>query len=268
MPEVTVERMKINYRDTGGDGPPIVLIHGFTGNSRNWALTVPAIRGRFRCISFDLPGHGLSDKPTDTRAYELRRMAGVVWRSIEALGVEKPILIGHSMGGMISQIIAIEHTDALRALVLVDTAAETIPLRNIDRQRMVDAARNGGIEAAFELQLTNADPSVRQNEQFVNLWREQFLMTSVEAYVGGAQAMATRASLIERLKSLHLPTLIVCGENDTPFLEPSRNMHAAIPGSQLEIIAGAGHSPTFETPDKFNAVLTAFLDRVATATPA
>jgi pimeloyl-ACP methyl ester carboxylesterase len=267
MPEVTIDGLRINCRDTGGDGPAIVLIHGFTGNVRNWALTVPALRGRFRCISFDLPGHGLSDKPTDTAAYELRTMAAVVWRAIEALGLEKPVLMGHSMGGMISQIIAIEHGDALRALVLVDTAAETIALRNIDRQKIVDAAKSGGIEAAFELQLANADPSVRQNEQFVNLWREQFLMTSVEAYVGGAQAMATRDSLIERLKSLHLPTLIVCGENDTPFLEPSRNMHAAISGSQLEIVAGAGHSPTFETPDKFNAILTAFLDKVAAATP-
>jgi pimeloyl-ACP methyl ester carboxylesterase len=128
---------------------------------------------------------------------------------------------------------------------------------------MVNAMSSGGIEAAFELQLANAEPRVRENAQFVALWREQFTMTSIDAYIGGAHAMAQRESLIERLKRLHLPTLIVCGENDLPFLGPSKRMHEAIAGSQLEIIAGAGHSPTFETPEKFNAVLTAFLDKIA-----
>src|SRR6266545_7309783 len=109
MAELTVDGLKINYRDTGGDGPPIVLVHGFTGNVRNWALTVPAIRDRFRCVSFDLPGHGLSDKPTESTSYELRRMAEVVWGAIEALHLEKPVLMGHSMGGMISQLVVLAH---------------------------------------------------------------------------------------------------------------------------------------------------------------
>jgi pimeloyl-ACP methyl ester carboxylesterase len=265
MPEVTVNGLKINYRDTGGDGQPIVLVHGFTGNVRNWALTVPAIRDRFRCVSFDLPGHGLSDKPIDSPSYELSKMAKVVWGAIQALGLEKPVLMGHSMGGMISQYVVLAHPDAFRALVLVDTASETIAIRNIDRQKMVDAVKSGGIEAAFELQMANAEPRVRENAQFVALWREQFMMTSVEAYIGGAEAMASRESLLGRLKELRLPALIVCGENDLPFRGPSKDMHEAIPGSQLEIIPGAGHSPTFETPEKFNAVLTGFLDHVAAA---
>lgn len=268
MAELNVNGLKINYRDTGGDGPPIVLVHGFTGNVRNWALTVPAIRDRFRCVSFDLPGHGLSDKPTDSAAYELTRMAEVVWRAVQALHLEKPVLMGHSMGGMISQLIALAHPDDLRALILVDTAAETIEIRNADRQALLDAVTSGGVAAAFELQLQRAEPRVRDNPQFVALWREQFMMTSAEAIIGGGEAMASRESLLERLKSLHLPTLIVCGENDLPFLGPSRKMHEAIEGSRLEIIEGAGHSPTFETPERFNAVLTDFLETAVASTPA
>jgi pimeloyl-ACP methyl ester carboxylesterase len=268
MPEVTVSGLKINYRDTGGEGPPIVLVHGFTGNVRNWALNIPALRGRFRCVSFDLPGHGLSERPADQDSYALPQMAEVVWGAIQALGLQKPVLMGHSMGGMISEYVALDHTEALRALVLVDTAAETIAIRDMDREKMVTAARSGGIEAAFELQLANTEPRVREDARFVALWREQFLMTSADAYIGGALAMARRESLIPRLKGLQLPALIICGENDLPFLGPSRRMHEAIPGSELAIIEGAGHSPTFETPEKFNAVLTAFLDRVAAAAPA
>jgi pimeloyl-ACP methyl ester carboxylesterase len=104
---------------------------------------------------------------------------------------------------------------------------------------------------------------VRDNPQFVALWREQFMMTSAEAYIGGAEARSGRESLLRKLRDLRTPTLIVCGENDLPFLAPSKKMHGAIPGSQLEIIAGAGHSPTFETPEKFNAVLTGFLNKIA-----
>jgi 3-oxoadipate enol-lactonase len=268
MAELNVNGLKINYRDTGGEGPPIVLVHGFTGNVRNWALTVPAIRNRFRCISFDLPGHGLSDKPTDSASYELTRMADVVWSAIQALGLEQPVLMGHSMGGMIAQIVALAHPESLRALILIDTAAETVEIRNADRQKLIDALAEGGVAAAFELQLERAEPRVRDNPQFVALWREQFMMTSAEAIIGGGEAMASRESLIERLKSLHLPTLIVCGENDLPFLEPSKKMHEAIKSSRLEIIAGAGHSPTFETPEEFNAVLTEFLETVVTPAPA
>lgn len=268
MSEVSVNGLKINYRDTGGDGPPVVLIHGFTGNVRNWALTVTAIRERFRCVSFDLPGHGLSDKPTDRTAYELPRLAKVVWGAIEALGIEKPILMGHSMGGMIAQLVALAHPEDIRALILVDTAAETLEVSHADIGNMMNAAQTGGIEAVFELRLAMAEPHVRENADFIALWREQFVMTSVDAYIGGSFAMARRESIIEQLRSLKLPTLIVCGENDLPFLEPSRKMHAAITGSQLQVISGAGHIPTLETPDKFNAVLSAFLDRVITAAPA
>jgi pimeloyl-ACP methyl ester carboxylesterase len=189
-------------------------------------------------------------------------MAEVVWGAIEALHIEKPILMGHSMGGMISQLVALSHQDELRALILVDTAAETLEVSHADIGEMMKAAETGGIEAVFEQRLKTAEPHVRANTQFVALWREQFIMTSIDAYVGGSLAMARRASIVEQLKSLKLPTLIVCGENDLPFLEPSRRIHAAIAGSQLEIIAGAGHSPTFETPEKFNAVLTAFLDKI------
>jgi pimeloyl-ACP methyl ester carboxylesterase len=67
---------------------------------------------------------------------------------------------------------------------------------------------------------------------------------------------------VPRLKEVAVPTLIICGENDTPFVAPSRVMHENIAGSELVIIAGAGHTPQIETPGEFNRILTGFLDRV------
>lgn len=87
-------------------------------------------------------------------------------------------------------------------------------------------------------------------------------MTGQDAYIACANAMATLPSLVGRLPEIAVPTLIICGERDDPFLAPSQVMHENIPGSELVIIPDAGHGPQMETPAEFNAVLTAFLARV------
>jgi pimeloyl-ACP methyl ester carboxylesterase len=143
MPTANVDGIEINYRDTGGDGFPIVLAHGFTGNSRNWALTAPVLRERFRVISPDHRGHGLSGRPDDPEAYKLPLMAADLYGLLTQIGVEKCILVGHSMGGMISQLFILEHPEMVEALVLVDTAAEaadSLSVRYAERQRSVRLA--------------------------------------------------------------------------------------------------------------------------------
>ncbi|MEO8458533.1 MAG: alpha/beta hydrolase [Chloroflexota bacterium] len=269
MPHVDVDGLKLNYRDTSGDNPAIVLIHGYTGNTRNWALNIPALREKYRCVSFDLPGHGESDRSEDATVYSLEAMSERVVGAMKALDIERATLMGHSMGGMVSGYIAVNHTEMLRALVLVDTAAEPLAERSELRRRLVGAVKAietergpGGMEAVFDLHLQAATEAGPLDDRFVTLWREQFLMTSLDAYIHCAEAMAGRETLIPRLRELSLPTLIVCGENDLPFLQASHNMNEAIAGSELAIITGAGHSPTFETPAAFNEVLLRFLSRV------
>jgi 2-succinyl-6-hydroxy-2,4-cyclohexadiene-1-carboxylate synthase len=268
MPTAKVNGIELNYREAG-EGFPIVLIHGYTGNSRNWALTIPALRERFRTISVDLRGHGLSAKPSREEDHSLELMAEDVHELLGHLGVTSVCLVGHSMGGMVSQLLVLSHPETVRALVLVDTAAE-VPKgllydeRRKQRERLVEIAREKGMKEVFEeqLRITPIHPAFKANPRYLDIWREQFLMTSREAYIAGAQGMATRRPLVGELGGIKVPTLIVCGEKDEPFLEPSRQTHAAIPGSELEIITGAGHGPQMETPAEFNRVLTGFLCRV------
>jgi len=120
---VNANGVDIHYRDVG-QGFPIVLIHGYTGNSRNWALTAPALAEHFRVTSVDLRGHGLSAKPVSEDAYALEMMATDVYELLKSLQVSECVLVGHSMGGMVSQLLVLGHPEAVRALVLVDTAAE------------------------------------------------------------------------------------------------------------------------------------------------
>ncbi len=120
MPQATVNGIDIYYRQSG-DGFPIVLIHGNIGNSRNWALTVPALTPHYRTVSVDLRGHGLSGKPTRREDYTAELLAGDVHGVMRQLDIAECYLVGHSMGGMVAQQIALAHGDAVGALVLVDT---------------------------------------------------------------------------------------------------------------------------------------------------
>jgi pimeloyl-ACP methyl ester carboxylesterase len=246
-----------------------VLVHGFTGNTRNWALTVPALRERFRCISVDLRGHGLSGKPTEREGYALDLMAGDVTGLLSQLGIGECYLVGHSMGGMVAQEIVVSQPEQVRALVLVDTAAE-VPKgllyteRMKERERLMEIARTRDMGAVFDeqLRLNPQRELLEANEDFVRTWREQFMMTSPDAYIHCAHGLSTRESRLAELGQVRVPTLIVCGVSDEPFVEPSRRMHEAIPGSELVMLEGAGHSPQWEAPVQFNEVLAGFLARV------
>ncbi|MDO8616241.1 MAG: alpha/beta fold hydrolase [Dehalococcoidia bacterium] len=266
MPTASVNGIELNYREAG-EGFPIVLIHGFTGNLRNWALTVPALVQQFRTICVDLRGHGHSHKPTRAEDYTAEAMAEDVHGLMRHLGIAQCYLAGHSMGGMVAQQLILAHPSPFRALVLVDTAAE-IPdsllhhERRAERERLVEIAREQGMEAVFEEQLKASPQAPLLSPQFLNLWREQFLLTSRDAYIHCAQAMGKRRPLLEKLPAVQVPALIICGENDEPFVESSRRMHERIAGSDLVMIAGAGHTPQIEKAQEFNAVLTGFLARV------
>jgi 3-oxoadipate enol-lactonase len=265
MPHLSIEGLDIHYKEKG-QGFPIVLIHGYTGNLRNWALQVWVLTQKYRTISLDLRGHGLSVKPTRREDYSLELFAADVHGLLHALAVPECYLVGHSMGGMVAQEFMLRHPEMVRALVLVDTAADMpqdMPWQ--ERARLLELARTEGMEAVFE-QMAQTPPLggqlVEENPQIIDVWREQFLMTSLEGYLYCGQAIANRRPLLEELSQIRVPTLIICGELDEPFLEPSLRMHQRIADSELVIIAGTGHTPTLENPLEFNQALLSFLAKV------
>ncbi len=264
MPKARINNIEINYRESG-EGFPLLLIHGFTGNLRIWALQVPVLTRDFRMVSIDQRGHGHSEKPTRPEDYSLELMAEDAYGLLQHLGIDGCYLIGHSMGGMVAQLLTLAHPESVRALVLVDTAAEaTSSMRTQDRARLVEIARDRGMEAVFEeqLRINPAADQLRAQAALLELWRQQFLLTSREAYIHCARAVAKRKPLLDKLHTIEAPTLIICGENDEPMLAASRQMHERIPGSELVIIPGAGHTPQIERAPEFNRVLSEFLARV------
>lgn len=267
MPHVSVNGVDLHYREAG-EGFPVLLIHGFTGNSRNWALTVPALSASFRTISPDLRGHGISSKPTRPEDYTLEVLAADVLALIRHLGISQCYLAGHSMGGMVAQHLVLSQPQLFRALVLVDTAANPLPgMMTPERQRLIDIARQGDMEAVFEeqLRLNLLPPEIVSRPEILQIRREQFRLVAPEAYIYLSQAMAERRPLLEELAGIQIPTLIICGEKDEPFVSPSQAMHQRIAGSELAVIAGSGHTPQIERPKEFNDILVRFLARVHAA---
>src|SRR3989337_3058562 len=185
MPRALCTGIQIHSRERG-EGYPVFLIHGYTGNLRNWAFQVPVLSREFRMVSMDHRGHGHSDKPTEPEDYSLELMAEDAYGLLEHLGIRECYVVGHSMGGVVAQLLALNHPEPVRALVLVDTAAE-VPdgFHPQERALLLDIAREQGMEAVFEEQL-RANPmaeQLRAQPALLGVWRQPFLMTSREAHL-------------------------------------------------------------------------------------
>jgi 3-oxoadipate enol-lactonase len=228
MPHLSIEGLDIHYREKG-QGFPVVLIHGYSGNLQNWILQVRALAKRYRTISLDLRGHGRSVKPTRREDYSLELFAADVCGLLNALTVPECYLVGHSMGGMVAQEFVLRHPEMVRALVLVDTAADLpqdLPWE--ERVRLMELARAEGMEAVFDEMLRTqpmGSQVIGQIPELIDIWRRQFLMTSLEGYLYCGEAIGSRRPLLEELAQIRVPTLIICGEGDEPFLAPSERMH-------------------------------------------
>ena len=263
MTTANVNGLEIAYRDVG-EGFPVVLVHGYTGNSRNWALTAPVLAEHFRVISMDLRGHGLSEKPAREEDHTYPQMAEDVYQLLAHLGVETAHVVGHSMGGRVVQELVLAHPRTFSALVLVDTMGEFIPARREEMLRLTEFARKHGMEATFDEHIGTSALTcpLADNPSFVKVWREQFLMTSLQAYIGCVTTALGMEPTLPRLASLSMAALVICGDKDAPFLGPTRRLHEALPNSKYVIIEDCGHSPQLEKPAQFNEILLSFLTHI------
>src|SRR3954447_15510940 len=110
-----------------GSGPGLVLVHGFGGAKEDFADHLDALARDYEVVAFDHRGHGASDKPTDLAAYSFARLEADVLQVADAAGLDHFLLLGHSMGGMVSRGVALRHRDRVDALVMMDTSPGPIP---------------------------------------------------------------------------------------------------------------------------------------------
>lgn len=220
-----------------------------------------------RCIAPDLRGFGESDIAPP---YAMDQYADDLAALLNALGVREPVVLaGLSMGGYVAFAFWRRHRARVRALVLADTRAGADgDTARVKRRQLIATARTEGSAAVADIQITGLLGKRTRSKRpaLVSEVRAMLASAPPEGIVGASEAMLTRPDSTPDLAGVGVPTLIVVGEDDvtTPHAEAAA-MHAAVRGSRLEVIPGAGHLSNLERPSAFNQVVSEFLAEVMRA---
>lgn len=254
--------------EAGSGGRPLLLVHGFCGAKEDFGDHVVQLAARgWHVVAPDLRGHGSSDQPA--AGYDLARLASDVSAVADALGWTTMVLLGHSMGGMVAQLFALENEARLDGLVLMDTGHG--PVKGLDR-RMVElgkeAVRSNGLGVLIELQALRDDPLATPAHQrlleerpgYREFCDSKTMACCAEMWLSMVDEMIDQPDRLQSLASLSVPTLVVVGEQDAPFLADCRRMAETIPGAALEVVADAGHAPQLEAPERWWSAVCGFLD--------
>lgn len=250
--------------DDAGSGAPVVLLHGFPHDRRLWAPQLRGLSQGWRGIAPDLRGLGESD---GRGPYTVDRYADDVAALLDALDIDRAVVGGLSMGGYITFAFWRRHPDRARALILANTrAAADDEEARARRHAMIVLARTEGARAVADRMIEGSVGKTTRERlpELVRTVHAMFAAAPVEGIVGALEAMLARPDSTATLSTIRVPTLIVAGDEDA--VVPRREaeaMHAAIPGSRLEVIRGAGHVSNAERPAAFNAVLSEFLRSLA-----
>lgn len=257
MPHARIDGLVLHYELHGRVGPPLVLVHGYTGDLTDWRHQVAAFAPDHRVLVMDHRGHGRSQAPADPEAYRVERMARDVEALADHVGFDRYHLVGHSMGGMVAQEIALRSPGRLRSLTLEDTAGDFALGRSEAVQALFDArlglARERGMDAIARLPAPPPPP--HQTAERIAEERERLARMPVEGFAGAWRALCRWPGTRERAHAIRTPTLVIHGELDALLVPGSTWLAETIPGARLEVVPEAGHAPQEERPDLFNAAL-------------
>lgn len=263
MATATVNGVRLNFTDTGGDGTPVVLLHAFPFSSNMWEPQLEALSDRFRFIAPDLKGFGQSDAPDDDSAYSVDSFADETAGLLDEIGVDEFVLTGLSMGGYIAFAFLRKYRDRVKALVLADTRAEADPPAGVEKrtthQQIVrDKGKGELIDVLVGALLS--EPSLQKKPDVVEQVRQLMDENPPQGFTGALEAMKKRPDSSDELTSIKVPTLVIVGENDgvTPP-DAARKIHEHVGGSRLVVIPEAGHLSNLEAPEAFNGALAEFL---------
>jgi len=259
---------RIHYEVTGKSGAtPVLMIQGLGASKNAWNLQRIAMATRFRIISFDNRGAGRSEKPTEP--FTLEQMADDALAVLDAAGIETAHVVGASMGGVISQIVAVKYPHRVRSLTLVCTACRNHPWRQELLQSWAKTAEEKGmIEVGKEAaQWVMSPRSFRRLVPAFTWMGPLAALRPRHSFVSQIDAILnTREDLVDQLSTITAPTMVIVGNQD--ILTPrgdSEEIAERIPNAELVVISGAAHGLMMEHSSTFNRILIEFLQRTELA---
>jgi len=246
----------LNYRRCG-EGPALVLLHGFVGGCGYWTPQEASLKGQFDVIAIDLPGFAGSAhiKAPET----LSEYGSLVIETLRELGIKRFSVMGFSMGGMIAQQITKDFPSQVQSLILYGSSAVgDLPHRFESWEASIDRLNTQGVDATTDK--TVSTWFVEGNKSpYYKMCREACYGANKESCITVMRAMQGWSS-VEWLKELTLPTLVIVGDKDKST-KPSDSvvLWEGIPNSEFCVLPGCAHGAHLEKPDLFNAVLCSFL---------
>ena len=258
------------YYEVEGSGEPVVLIHAGVANLRMWDADVVALRDAYRVIRYDTRGFGR----TETDAVEFSNRADIA-ALLDHLGEESAHVVGFSRAGSIALDFALEYPDRVRSLVVGAggiggyESPDGSPAETFEAAEKLWEAKDWAALADWEAHYWASGPGqpadrVPEVRAKVNEW----VLTNYRAEKEEGKPRVLDPPAVERLGELKAPLLVAIGSLDDPGTQESmRHLADAVPGSRLEVFEGVAHMINLEQPERFDAVLRAFLDGVAARGP-
>jgi pimeloyl-ACP methyl ester carboxylesterase len=260
----------LHYEETGS-GTPLVFIHEFAGDRRSWEPQVRFFARYFRCITYDARGYLPSDVPEDGARYSQAHARDDVIAVLDHLKVDRAHLVGLSMGGFAALHVGMSYPDRARSLVIAGCGYGAEPETRQQFQAECESAaasfETDWTEAARKhalgptrVQFQNKDP--RGWAEFAAQLQEHSPRGHALTMRGVLMRRPSLWELVDSMKKMETPTLIVVGDEDVPCLGPALLMKRHIPTSGLLVLPDSGHSINLEEPAAFNRALVEFLGRV------
>jgi len=272
MPFVTADDgVKLYFEETG-DGTPIVFVHEFAGDHRSWEPQLRYFARRYRCIAFNARGYPPSDVPEDGEAYSQDRARDDIRAVLDGLSIVKAHIVGLSMGGFATLHFGLAYPERALSLVVAGCGYGAQPgkreqfqqeveqtARHIETQGMTIAAKSYAL-GPTRVQFQNKDP--RGWAEFAEFLAEHSSVGSALTMLGVQRRRPSLYELVDRMRRMTVPTLVVTGDEDEPCLEPGLLMKRSIKAAGLVIIPNSGHTINLEEPGLFNRCCDDFFHQV------
>jgi pimeloyl-ACP methyl ester carboxylesterase len=257
MPEIDRNGVKIHY-EVHGSGPALLLTHGYSSTSAMWQGQIEALSRQHQLVLWDMRGHGQSDYPDDAEAYSEALTVADMAALLDAVGARTAIAGGLSLGGYMSLAFHRAHPDRVRALLIIDTGPgfRKDDAREAWNKRAHETGDRFEREGLAVLKSGSRERSTVSHRDALGLAR-------------AARGMLTQrdARVIESLPDIRVPSLVVVGADDTPFLAAAEYMAAKIPGATKVVIPAAGHAVNIDQPEAFIEAVLPFLDQIPRSAP-
>jgi pimeloyl-ACP methyl ester carboxylesterase len=272
MPHLTTDDgIKLYYEETGS-GIPIVFVHEFAGDCRAYEQQVRHFSRSYRCITYNARGYPPSDVPDSVDAYSQARARDDIRAVLDALSIERAHVVGISMGGFATVHFGFTYPARARSLVIAGCGYGAAPDKRAQFIEETEAAATRfetlGMEQAAQVyalspsrvQLQNKDP--RGFREFAAQLAQHSARGAALTMRGVQMRRPSLYDLVDRLKAISAPTLIMTGDEDWSCLEPALLLKRAILSAGLIVMPNSGHAINLEEPAAFNAHLADFFHAV------